>query len=110
MPPAGYPQDYRVDPFSGADESTSISGEQQIVQNSSPYLVWLNEIPRQDIPSNLAVSSLAAWVSATIAGQTYVNQGAPTDIMYSFNSSTEQVLQAGRDSAGSGGYIYRSYI
>lgn len=72
---------YRVDPFTGADNSKRIVGEAHVVPTNSPFHVWLDEVPRQDAPSSITVSLAAPVVSHVLAssewGDTYVSEAAP---------------------------------
>lgn len=96
------PVDYRRDPFDDSDQSVLISDEAQTVPASSPYYVWLDEIPREDDPSSLSVQEVAAStdIQPDAAGKdAYIYEDIPGT---NYNSG---ILAVGRE----GGPTYGRY-
>lgn len=102
------PSNYRRDPFTDADESLLIQGEEHTVPGASPYYVYLEELPRLDSPESIVVRPAATLTTiqpgATAGTDTYVVSTAPTT---NYGSST--FMATGRASAP-GGDTYRSLL
>jgi|GEM_PF-6165882 hypothetical protein len=68
--------DYRVDPFTEVDQATSIVAEGLTIPAVSPFYVQLEEVPRLDDPSSVAIYNVTdaltmQEVSAAPASQEY---------------------------------------
>lgn len=105
MPFQNWPQDRRINKWTGADESLLISAESLIVPSSSPYEVELYEIPREDTPSSVTVRAGSSTSNVNPTEDTWIDEGNPSS-----THGSDIYLAAGRMNAGSGSWKVRSLL
>lgn len=94
-------QNYRYDEFTGEDESVLITGEAITVPASGKPYVSLAELPREDSPSTITVTSGGSSSTLSPTEDTYIYEGSP-----STNYAASLFMAAGKDDAG----VYHSYL
>lgn len=93
MPPTGFPQEARIDPFTGAQTALYYNQEPGIVPTTAPYDVLLTEIPQLQTPSNVVISTRTAPTNVAPTDNTYVWEFLPTT---NYNGNAQFIV--GRDS------------
>ena len=69
--------DYRLNPFSGALNLKSISGEVHTIPSNSPYEIRLNEVPYKGSPSTLKISFQSGGSLTEVSAQPAAGQFWP---------------------------------
>ena len=69
--------DYRLNPFSGALNLKSISGEVHAISSNSPYEIRLNEVPYKGSPSTLKISYQSGGSLTEVSAQPAAGQFWP---------------------------------
>lgn len=86
------PQNWRVDPFSGAQQYVSVVAEPHIIPANSPFYVWLNEVPANDglLVARLASIQQILQPNSASGQNSFIYEAAPAT---NYNGNTG--LQAG---------------
>lgn len=102
------PHDYRIDPFTGGDQSLLYERWPFTIPSSSPYYVYLPELPREEAPSSMVIQTVGATSNiqpdAAAGIDTYLDEANPTT-----NYGTTAYMRAGTAAGGQKARAYAKF-
>jgi hypothetical protein len=95
----------RFDPFDGAIVPNTITDEAQMVGNTAPFVVYLNEVPRQDAPSTVKIPAFVDVVTLPNPGEFVVDYKYRTGGILFNAADRGKVISASYVGIGSSGIV-----